>query len=147
METARGVGTLRPESRVCWERRYDLLLERGRVAHPPSQAPPSGRRGRTRQSKAQNLLDRLAKHKSAVLAFAHDLRVPFDNNLSERDLRMMKTKQKVSGMFRTLGGATTFSAIRSYLSTVRKHGKDALQALQDALLGHPFIPVTTSRAE
>ena len=146
-ETARGVGTLRPGTRVCWEHRYDLLLERGRVAHPPSQAPPSGVRGRLRPSKGRSLLGRLEKHKASVLAFVHDLRVPFDNNLSERDLRMMKTKQKVSGMFRTLGGATTFSAIRSYLSTVRKHGKDALQALQDALLGHPFIPVTTSGAE
>ena len=147
VETARWVGVLRPEARAVWEHRYDLLLERGRAAHPPSQAPPSGRRGRTRQSKGRNLLDRLEKHKSSVLAFAHDLRVPFDNNLAERDLRMMKVKQKVSGVFRTLVGASTFCAIRSYLSTVRKHGNDALQALQDALLGNPFIPVTTSRAE
>ena len=69
-----------------------------------------------------------------------DLRVPFDNNLAERDIRMMKLKQKISGTFRTWAGAEQFAAIRAYISTVRKQGAPVLQALYDALVGHPFIP-------
>lgn len=141
MKTARAVGGVDSWTRVCWEHRYDLLLEQGRAKHPPSQAPPSGKRGRVRQSKARNLLNRLTRYRDSVLAFIRDPSVPFDNNLSERDLRMMKTKQKVSGVFRTLSGANTFCSIRSYLSTARKNGCNALQALHDALLGQPFMPV------
>ena len=82
------------------------------------------------------------KYQDAVLAFIHDFRVPFDNNLAERDLRMMKVKLKISGAFRTQLGAEIFADLRSYISTVRKQGLNVLASIQNALLGQPFVPAT-----
>ena len=88
------------------------------------------------------MLDRLHKHKSGVLAFMYDFRIPFDNNQAERDVRMIKVQQKVSGAFRTQEGADTFCALRSYISTARKHGHNAIVAIYNAFLDQPFIPST-----
>jgi len=73
--------------------------------------------------------------------------VPFDNNEAERDLRMMKVEQKISGGFRTSHGAATFCTIRGYLATARKQGRSALDALRDVFHGHPFIPAIPTGAE
>ncbi len=138
---------LPPERIRHYEQGYDDILQHGFEANPPPTHPPPKKRGRQKQPPPKNLLDRLAKHKAETLAFMHDFRVPFDNNLAERDVRMIKVKQKVSGTFRTRLGAEIFCAIRSYISTVRKQGSKVIQALYDALLGQPFMPVAQGLAE
>jgi transposase len=113
--------------------RYRALLRTGRRRHPR-------RAGRAAQSKAANLLDRLEAFDLNVLAFTIFEEVPFTNNGAERDLRMEKTRQKVSGCFRTLHGARVFARIRSYISTCRKQDQNILDALERAVVGKPFMP-------
>lgn len=120
---------------------YLQIVNDGYVQNPITDAPPPPkRRGRQKQSKARNLLDRFRDHTESILAFMYDFDVPFDNNLSERDLRMQKLRQKISGTFRSLGGLVDFCRIRSYISTARKNGLTALDALRRIYQGDPFMP-------
>lgn len=119
--------------------RYDALLAEGALHHPRRRAPPGSRR-RVKQSPAQNLIARLQQHRDAVLRFVTDLTVPFDNNQAERDIRMPKLKQKVSGGFRSVAGAQDFATIRSYLSTLRKQSIDTYRALVMTFQGNPPMP-------
>jgi transposase len=140
-EQARDQAKLRldPLEVVDWETAFLRLLDEGDHVTPRATAPP-GTKGRIKQSAARNLLDRLRKHQQAVFCFLEDLRVDFDNNLAERDLRMIKVQQKVSGCFRSFTGAQAFSRIRGYLSTLRKQGISLLSALQATLCGQPVLP-------
>jgi transposase len=130
---------LDPLEVLDWELAFLRVLDAGDQVTPRATAPP-GTKGRIKQSAARNLLDRLRKHQQAVFCFLEDLRVDSDNNLAERDLRMLKVQQKVSGCFRTLAGAQAFSRIRGYVSTLRKQGLPLLSALQATLCGHPLLP-------
>ena len=98
-------------------------------------------RGRIKQSPAVNLLPRLRQHADDVLRFLADLRVPFDNNPTERDIRMPKLKQKTSGCFRTITGAESFCTIRAYFATLRKQGRDVFHPLTLAFQGQAPDPL------
>ena len=119
--------------------RYDTILAEGAFFHP-QRLPPPGRRRRVKQTPAYNLVARLRTHRDEVMRFVTDLRVPFDNNLAERDLRMPKLKQKVSGCFRSPEAAAAFATVRSYLSTLRKQSIDLYPALVMTFRGQPPMP-------
>jgi transposase len=128
--------TLRPRLYAQIERRYDAILAEGLAFHetqsPLAPAIPEGnprRRGRKKRRTGHNLLLRLSHRKQDVLRFLHDLAVPFTNNQAERDGRMMKVKQKISGGFRCMNGATDFAVIRSFISTTKKQGWNVIQAI------------------
>ena len=132
--------TLPPDRLAYYEAEYDALIAQGFAANP---SPPKTKPkpiGRPKQAPPKNLLDRLHKHKAGVLAFMYDFRIPFDNNLVERDVRMIKVQQKVSGCFRAEDGAHIFCALRSYISTARKHGLNAIDAIYNAFLDQLIIP-------
>jgi transposase/regulator of replication initiation timing len=115
--------------------RYDHLVKRALTAHP---ARPG------KQTPARNLALRLQARKTEFLRFAADFTIAFSNNVAEQAVRMVKSKTKVSGGFRTLTGAQTFLSIRGYISTIRKNGLRAATELRNALLGTPWMPPTTA---
>ncbi|EFH82718.1 IS66 family transposase [Ktedonobacter racemifer] len=137
-----GAKEIPQEERESWIAQYFSVLVSGFAAHS-AQAPPEHgimpkRPGRKKQDASKNLLDALLKRADQVLGFLEDLTVPFTNNLAERDLRMMKVQQKISGTFRSAEGATAFCVIRSYLSTMRKQGRSLFGAMVAVVAGSPF---------
>ena len=123
---------------------YDAIVAQGFAENPlPPAKPPPVKRGRRKKTKARNLVERFADRKAAVLRFVHDFKVPFDNNLAERDIRMMKVQQKISGCFRSWEGAEQFCHLRSYISTIRKQGLSVWEALGSLFDGDALIPQLT----
>lgn len=133
-----GATQLEPRMLAGYRRRYRQIIAAGYACNP--EPARTGKRGRPRQGKARSLLLRLDRHEDDVLRFAHDLNVPFDNNQAERDIRMIKLQQKISGCWRTREGADTFLALRSYISTARKQGQGVLAVLRAAVHGEPWLP-------
>jgi transposase len=136
--TAQGETALPHDDLATLSARYDTILEQGLKQNPmpPPEPTKPKKKGRPKRSTARNLLERLQAHKAAVLGFMVDFDIPFDNNQAERDLRMMKLKQKISGCFRSEDGARAFCRIRGYLSTLRKQGIDVLEALVELFSGN-----------
>lgn len=130
---------LDPQEIKEFEERYDKIIEKGLRLNPPPQR--TRKRGKAKQTPPKNLLDQLKDYKRETLMFMYDFHVPFDNNQAERDVRMTKLKQKISGCFRTFEGAKMFCRIRGYISTVRKNGYNVIDAIQDAFNGEPLIPL------
>ena len=135
---------LTPEQKKPWLTQYHKIIAEGWMENPLPQKPPKKKRGRPAKTKSQNLLTRFGDFEDSVLAFLHDLNVPFTNNLAEQDIRMIKVRMKISGGFRTVKGAEHFARIRSYLSTARKQGRNILDSITAAIKGIPFLPVTSA---
>jgi len=145
--SAAGLTALPPTDQNRFLQGYERIVQAGYAQNPMAQPTPGPkRRGRRQQSKARNLLDRFRDHPDSILAFMRDFAVPFDNNQSERDLRMMKLRQKISGTFRSFQALVNFCRIRGYVSTARKNGLNALDALQRVFIGDPFMPAPACAA-
>jgi len=121
------------------ESRYDQIVRKGLERNPPTEKI-FGKKGRVKQSAQKNLPDRLKYYKPEVLKFMYDFGVPFDNNQAERDIRMVRVRQKISGCFRTLKGASIFCKIRGYISTAGKNSCNVMDAILKAFQGNPFVP-------
>lgn len=130
----KGKECLDPPLKEQYHQKYSQILTNALALYPSKhkdKGPP--KRGRKGQSKSKNLLDRLIEFEDATLLFMEDFKVPFDNNLAERDIRMVKVQQKISGCFRSNEGANIFCRINGFISTVKKQGKNVMDYLSLAL--------------
>lgn len=118
---------------------YDAILNKAILEEPAEPSAQYRKRGRKAKNKSRRLIETMQQKKEQTLRFLYDPKVPFDNNLAERDLRMIKVKQKISGCFRTFKGAQVFCRIRSYISTVKKQGYNVLDAIVLALNKQPYF--------
>lgn len=141
---AKGQNVLGIGERQAFEDRYATILQAGFATNLIPEPPPDAdkKRGRPKHSIPYNLLERLRVGQEAVLGFMHDFTVPFDNNQAERDLRMIKLKQKISGCFRSEDGATMFCRIRGVFSTLRKQNRNLVDTLVALFSGHPISLLT-----
>lgn len=141
-------GQLGMEESWRYRKRYRELLQEAEQ-ECPAPVKTDKKRGKTARSRARNLLERLRDFETETLRFMVDKQVPFSNNQAENDLRMTKVQQKISGCFRSMEGAKMFCRIRSYLSTSRKHGVTASEALRLLFQGRwpEFMNVKEQGAE
>lgn len=114
------------------EQAYEAILQDGAACHPP-QAEKNKSQKRSKQSPSKNLWDRFVRDKDAILGFLTHADIPFDNNEAERDIRMAKVKQKVSGTFRTEEGARIFCLTRSFIQTAQKQGKPVFHTIEQLI--------------
>ena len=129
-------GSLPPDKADRWRKVYRKCLGRAEKAcPPPDESQRQGRRGRLKRTRARNLLERLRDYETDVLRFLDDPTVPFTNNQGERDIRMLKVQQKISGCFRSFEGALIFCRVRSLLSTARKQNLGASEVLTQLFTG------------
>ena len=142
MKTA-GLTGMEATQSEAWMTIFHTIIQEG-ITEDDERSPKvySKKKDKLQRSKALNLLLKLHKYDIETLAFMYDFEVPFDNNLAERDLRMQKLRQKISGCFRGEEGANVFCRIRSYISTGRKNGHKVMASLVNAFKGNPFIPET-----
>jgi len=126
-----------------YQKQYDLIVQNG-FKKNPFKPPKKKTRGRYKKTPARNLLERLENYASDILRFLFNFRVPFDNNFSERDIRMMKVKQKISGCFRSLNGANIFTRIRSFIVTARKQNVNVFDALKNLFMDNSITYSLTS---
>jgi transposase len=139
-----GQDRLQPSALAGIETAYEQIIALGNQTNPAGTIP-TGKRGVIRQTPARNLLVRLDHDREAVLRFAHDFRVPFDNNQAERDIRMIKLQQKISGCWRTITGAEQFLALRAYLSTAHKNQQPIARVLTALAARDPWtLPLAAS---
>ena len=117
---------------------YDKIIKLGYEENPVPEKIP-GKRGKQKRGKVLSLIDRLSKHKGEVCLFVNNFAVPFDNNQAERDIRNVKIKTKVSGFFKTEEGAKNYLKIMSFVSTARKLGRSAYEAIRLAVVGEPRV--------
>jgi transposase len=129
-------GCLDPQTEQQFRERYrQILADAEQECPPPDEKDRNGKRGRLKRSKSRNLLERLCEHEYGVLLFMENPLVPFSNNQAENDVRMTKVHQKISGCFRSMEGAAIFCRVRSFLSTCRKNGVSATDALKNLFQG------------
>jgi transposase len=117
---------------------YDQIIAQAYTKNPVSDRTEK-KRGRKKKGKVLSLVERLAAYKESICLFIKNIAVPFDNNQAERDIRMIKTKTKVSGCFRSLDGARDYLRIMSYVGTAKKQKFNAYEAIRQAILGTPDI--------
>ncbi|MCB2313688.1 transposase [Clostridium tagluense] len=125
----------------AYDERYKIIIAQGKKEDAEKcLVKISKKTGNPVKSYALRLLRKLEEYDIETLSFMYDFNIPFDNNLAERDIRMVKLRQKISGCFRSDTGGSLFCRIRSYISTCNKNGQDIMESLKNAIKGDPFIP-------
>lgn len=137
---ALGFDGMSEEEMKTWYERYHGILTSGIIEDAQKSPQMFNKKGAPKKSKPLQLLLKLQQYDIETLAFMYDFGIPFDNNLAERDLRMQKLRQKISGCFRGKNGGNVFCRIRSYISTAKKNGINAMEAISMAVKGQPFVP-------